>query len=478
MQLQGFALILCMAWGWVSLSARPVTILGSGPGYGGKEIQVRIPGNPFLQYPRYADTVFCDSDGSFEISLELEEGTFVFLETGIYEGSIYAEPGYSYSISLPPYRKKTYADMVSPFFSPVRFHLEVLSCIPADGSGPIGRTEDINSKLYRFDTLFAGINEKVVMNRQLNLQSDVDSVIRTTEASYSGDTSSFFSEYRKYKYGILKMNEGRTGLEEIADNYLGPEVREHHPGFMQLFNAMYRDFLFYFSRTPGGAGIRNAINRSHDLDSLRELIKTHPSVRNDTLADLILLRELYMVFHQGEYHRQAILILLDSMIQDPVIPEYGTYAAQIRQKLSSLLVGSPPPRFSLTDTKGRSYTLSDSKGKYIYLFFCTPEHYGCMMEYPFLQSYHSRHAAYLDVISVMVAEDRETVLQFMERNGYRFRALYYGDQPEILGDYQVRGFPTAYLIGPDGNLVLSPAPPPSEGFEQQLFRIMRSRGDI
>lgn len=478
MQFYRIICLLLLACGWIRVPAQRTSIHGSDPGYSGKAICLLIPGNPFLSLPRYSDTVFCSEDGSFEVSVELEKGTFIYLEAGVYEGSLYAEPGYSYEIELPPYRKKTYADQVSPFFTPVRFPLEVHSRSTRNGSGFIRGTRDINHRLFQFDTLFSRINEEVIRKRRQNLDSNLDSVIQAIEASYAEDTSLFFSEYRKYKYGMLKMNEGKTGLEEIGEKYLGPAIREDHPGFMELFNAMYRDFLFYFSRRPEGSAIRNVINRFHDLNRLREIIRLHPSVRNDTLADLILLKEFSTVFYQGQYHKEAILILLDSMIHDPVTPAFATYAEEVKQKLSNLLVGSSPPEFTLTDMQGRNYSPADSEGKYTYLIFCTPEHYGCMMEYPFLQSYHSKHASYLEVVSIMVAEERENVKQFMERNGYHWKALYYEDQPGILRDYQVKVFPTSYLIGPDGNLVLSPAPLPSEGFEQQLFRIMRSRGEI
>jgi hypothetical protein len=78
----------------------------------------------------------------------------------------------------------------------------------------------------------------------------------------------------------------------------------------------------------------------------------------------------------------------------------------------------------------------------------------------------------------MVAESHEKVMDFMKRNDYPWKALYYGDNDKLLDDYMVKAFPVAYLIGPDGTLILSPAPLPTDGFEQQLFRIMRSRGDI
>jgi len=66
----------------------------------------------------------------------------------------------------------------------------------------------------------------------------------------------------------------------------------------------------------------------------------------------------------------------------------------------------------------------------------------------------------------------------MHRNSYNWKVLHYDGQPGLLNDFMVRAYPTAYLIDRNGTLLLSPATLPSEGFEQQLFRIMRSRGEI
>ena len=101
-----------------------------------------------------------------------------------------------------------------------------------------------------------------------------------------------------------------------------------------------------------------------------------------------------------------------------------------------------------------------------------------MMEYPFLQSYVAKHSEYLNVVTVMVSEDRNKLADFMKRNGYTWQVLPYDGNPEILDDYMVKAYPAAFLIDRNGKLLLSPATLPSEGFEQQLFRIMRSRGEI
>jgi thiol-disulfide isomerase/thioredoxin len=193
---------------------------------------------------------------------------------------------------------------------------------------------------------------------------------------------------------------------------------------------------------------------------------------------MILLQEFSELFYRGDYHKEAILIMLDSMAANPVSPDFGIYASQLRTKLASLVTGHYPPPLSLEGLDGKLYSLDDFKGKYTYLFFGTPDHYGCMMEYPFLKSYSEKHAAYLNVVTIMASEERSELEEFMKRNGYYWKALHYEYQPGVLNDYQVRAYPTAYLIDRDGKLLLSPATLPTDGFEQQLFRIMRSRGEI
>ncbi len=133
--------------------------------------------------------------------------------------------------------------------------------------------------------------------------------------------------------------------------------------------------------------------------------------------------ELSEIFYRGDFHQEAILILLDSMIQDPVSPSFHIYTTQLEKKLSSLVTGHPPPSITLPDLTGIQTSLDDFKGKYVYLFFGTPDHYGCMMEYPFLQSYFEKHSDYLQVVTVMISEDREKLDDFMLRNGYGWKVL-------------------------------------------------------
>lgn len=443
-------------------------IKGTAPGLEGKTLAVRIPGNPFMDRPRWMLEVPCNNEGVFQARIPLSEGSYVQIATLTHLAGIYLEPGQHCEVELPPSPELSYKDIVSPFFSPAEVHLQALDS-----------PSDLNHRVVAFEGAFSRSNELVIEGRRLRNAPETDSLITTLELEFgSGEAQAWFDDYRSYRYGILELNAGKSRLAKLSATYLGTEVQEGHPAYMDLFGQMFKDFLIYYDQSDAGRGILREINRVHDLDSLRWRIQGHPAVLDSAMADLILLQELPSLFYRGDLHKEAILILLDSLESHPARPSFGTYAAQLKNKLSSLMPGNPPPAFRLSDVNGRSLSLDDFKGKYTYLMFCTPDHYACMMEYPFLQSYLPKHEAYLEPVCIMVAESAEEVKDFVERNQYRFTTLYYEEDKALLNRYQVKAFPVAYLMGPDGKLILSPSALPSEKFEQRLFQIMRARGDI
>ncbi|MEZ5072081.1 MAG: TlpA disulfide reductase family protein [Bacteroidales bacterium] len=461
-----FPLLVLLFLG-ISVRSQPVILQGTGEGYAGQLLRLTLPGNPVIDRPDYRDTVRCDARGVFRFELVVAEGRMVEIEAGVYIATLFVEPGRTYEVQLPPFREKGYEDYISPYFQALRIPLQP------------GEPGEVNPQIFQFDSLYAIQNDLVIMSRRLNRDYPLDSAIRNLEEGFRNDTTPFFRDYRRYKYGVLKINEGRTGLEEISRTYLGEEVNEKHPAFMELFGSMYKDFLFYYARqNEGGASLQHHLRRTLNLDSIRAGICSHPSVQSRQMADLILLQELASAFYTGEYHKETILSLLDSLAAYPQKDRFGSYASELRQYLAQLLVGHRPPALIPSGSADSLSILDRWKGKYVYLMFCTPDHYGCMMEYPYLQSFVRKHNAYLEVVTVMVARNRSELPGFMDRNQYEWPVYFYQDFPDVLSLYRVRAFPTAFLIDREGNLLQSPAILPSDGFEQHLFRIMRSRGEI
>jgi hypothetical protein len=93
-----------------------------------------------------------------------------------------------------------------------------------------------------------------------------------------------------------------------------------------------------------------------------------------------------------------------------------------------------------------------------------------------LNSLYDKHQELLEIVTILVDNDYDVINSFLERSNYPWIFLHYGNQASIIKEYDVRAFPTYYLIGQDGKLEVSPAPSPGEEFEARLFKLLREKG--
>ncbi len=120
--------------------------------------------------------------------------------------------------------------------------------------------------------------------------------------------------------------------------------------------------------------------------------------------------------------------------------------------------------FTLTDQYGNEHTLSDYKGKVVFLNFwatwCPP----CKEEIPHIEElYQEYNKNEDDVIFLGITnpksdkypynqdEEKDKIIEFMDKNGYTFPTLF-DETGEILHDYYISAFPTTFMIDKKGNI--------------------------
>jgi len=462
-----------------ALHCQPVRLTGTSTGHAGDHFPVEVITNPFLGTFKTIDTLKIYPEGDFNTELLIESPVWLNIDFGIFRSRLLVVPGETYHIKLPPKRSKTEQDIRNPFFTPVHVHLEVLPDeMRSTGSSSI-TGKDINSLIFTFDTLIFSNNRKLTRFRMQNRHFDADSMIRTVESEFNDIPDPYFRKYRNYRYGLTMLDSRDKLLDEVYTRYLEQDwANPFDPAYLDLFNRMYDKFLFFYSGTELGKPLKDAINREHSLSSLREILKKHPAVPNDTIADMIILKETPKVYYEDYFYEHALLIILDSLAATPSVPYFTQLAREIQDELKRLSIGSYPPGFTLPDQHGTPRSLDEFRGKYVYLLICTTDNYGCLTEYPFLNALHQKHSEYLELLTIMVTETPAQMVNFMDKYDYQWISLFYGNDQDLLRSYNVRALPVAYLIGPDGKLIQSPAALATEGLEQQLFRIMRARGDL
>jgi cytochrome c-type biogenesis protein len=119
------------------------------------------------------------------------------------------------------------------------------------------------------------------------------------------------------------------------------------------------------------------------------------------------------------------------------------------------------PDFTLTDQYGNTHSLSDYKGKIIFLNFwatwCPP----CRAEMPDIQALYEEYQKMddPDVVILGVAfpnygkeQSVEGITQFLEENGYTYPVLMDTEASLVL-PYYITAYPTTFMIDPDGNVL-------------------------
>jgi len=90
-----------------------------------------------------------------------------------------------------------------------------------------------------------------------------------------------------------------------------------------------------------------------------------------------------------------------------------------------------------------------------------------------LAELYRRYSDRLVIVTVTNDPNGEEYRQFLKKYHYDWVFLQYDNNPGIMKEYDIRAFPTCFLIGPDGRLILSPAPSPTENFESRFVSILK-----
>lgn len=109
--------------------------------------------------------------------------------------------------------------------------------------------------------------------------------------------------------------------------------------------------------------------------------------------------------------------------------------------------------FTLLDLEGNEVSLSDYKGKKIFLNFwatwCPP----CKAEMPDIEKvYQETKDSDLVILAVEIGEPLETVKSFIDENDYNFKVLLDIDQ-SVASTYNISSIPTSFFIDEDGYII-------------------------
>ena len=444
------------------------SISGENGTYAGVTIEFYQQADPFTGEDSLLAAAVVDSNGHFSADLNITETTYVYAKPGIYLLYLFVEPGKNYEVIMPDYKAKTRGDLLNPFFEPENVHL---------GTKEFNES-DLNIQIRMFLNAYIPYYNKHLDKVFTTQEFDqLDKDIKSMEKPFAKSTNTYFNTYREYKYGMLRFLAYQHKSKAISDKYFkGRKVLYKNPAYMELFNMVYKGYFEHFSRADKDKVLLKSIRSDGDYSEMRAALQSDSVLAPVELVDMVALKCLYDEFYDDNYSRRAMLSLIDSFIEtEPSAIEIGI-AKRIRNKVTRLMVGFAPPKFKLYDKDSNLVSLDTFKGKFVYLSFCSCFSYSCLNEFVLLERMQKKYSKYLDIVTIVIDDDLNVVKEFLEQSGYSWTFLHYDNQPEVLEQYDIRTFPTYYLIDNEGKLSMSPAVSPNDAFEARLFQKLRSAG--
>lgn len=369
---------------------------------------------------------------------------------------------------------KSLEEKANPFFEEVQVNLAMWSVKDHRGQ-TIPPERELNMQSRLFDDTFNSLYDQLAVEAARG-KIKSDSAILAFRSELPVTDNRYFNNYRWYRTGLLYYASQLGGTKYVSAGFFASHpILYDNDAYMELFNTTYDRYFMYFGRTREGEKIYDVINRQASFSRLKELLGEDEVFPSDSLLELVILKNLHDEFYADRFSRGALLRLVNSAMEQSSIEKHREIAGQIRAKITRLLPGFAPPAFSLYNQDSILVSPDTYKGKYTYLMFCTTQNYVCLSQYELLKELQRTHGQWLQIVVISVDDRFSNMRNFRNNHGYTWDFLHYANNPDIMKEYDVRIFPTCYLIDPEGKLVLSPAPAANDQIEKALYYELQNK---
>lgn len=409
-------------------------------------------------------------DGEFYCPIKVLGTQLVTCEAGAYHLFFYITQGQRYEIGLPPYRPLRDQDLLNPYQPRMEVQLR-----PRGADSLL-----VNDMIARYDyALSAALDSATAGISMQSQRVNADSLVRAVHARFDDARYShpFFRDYVRYQEGNLFYVTQTKHVQQLSDEYFKNQpILYDNPAYRDLFNTIYTKYFQFHGRTKEGQQIFKAITGDRSLRELRRVLRQNDNLQPSALLEMVMLKGLHDEFFDANFSRESLSVVLDSLSSSTDVAEHAYIASYIREKVTRLLPGFAPYPIRIADVHGQLLDLKKLRGKLMLLMFSMTTSYTCIEDFEMLRGLQARYGEHLEIVSLCADENTAAAAAFIGAQGYGWHFAMLEEQMDILERYDVRAFPTYYLLDERGLLLYSPARSPREGLEGIIFQQFRQRG--
>ena len=404
-----------------------------------------------------------DSSGTFKLALPISNTEFVFLKTESTRSSLYVEPNKNYFISIPKLDAQEYASVGVQAFVALKIN-------SADSL-------ELNTIIAKFENYLDAFYQKnLALLARKAIKKEAEKFKTSMEKRFAFSKNSYFKNYIKYKIATL---EAAGGYSEhyFFKNYFNAKIEYESLEYMQFFSQFMTKHLEQLAGTSKGAAIETNISQKRNYSAvMADILKADSLFKNDTLRELLLLKGLNEFYYMPKINKRNVLSLLSFIERSGKGKENKKIAHNTIYLLTKMAEGTKAPAFSLTDLNKKTVSLSDFKGKYVYLDFWASWCMPCLQEMKLKQNLKDKYSSDIAFVSISIDKNYKAYKSYLDKNKNLNSVFLYGGNADSLRElFNVKAIPAFYLIDKDGDLLKSPAKKPSENIEELFQQLSKEK---
>lgn len=488
-----FIFLLCASG---TLYGLPVKLLGHSPSAPNSPV-VLLQLDDFISMHRsVVGRTETDREGRFEIELEVERVTLVFVQVGGLVTKLYVEPGQTHSFTTDVFNGGAVTFI----------QMEREALFSAENQ------EDINVRLGTFNahyeqfladflpevnrSRFSGARSYVnsrrddLVHANLVLSAEEDTVKREGATDFLRQVENleltfgklfpdfvekpFLNAFQEYAVAASAHLAGEARESLFADHFAEQPVDLYHPEYVAALRHLFNGTLLEALNDPSFSELSRAIMAERSAVAAHHAMAHIPMLHDPTLRSAVMIVELRSLYFNARYDKRAALGVLNDMAQHPdVFGEFATVAAHVVEQLVREKPGSPVPDLTFTDTKGREVRLSDFTGRFVLLQFQTEWCRSCGDHVQLIEKLSSRFPRELQVLTVSM----DGTLASFERSAKSLPELewplVYGPSDGRVHDFfALPAIPRYVLLDDAGRRYVEHLPTPDNGGLRELERIL------
>ncbi|MEH6535583.1 MAG: TlpA disulfide reductase family protein [Psychroserpens sp.] len=406
-----------------------------------------------LKSADFKTEIAINEDGTFADTLRIPENGFYSLSIGRESTSMYLKKGDNINMALDIKEFDESINYTSEGATENNYLVKKYlnnEAVTKDPAAFYSQDEDTYKK---------SLSKMASDNLQnLNALENADEAFVATEKNnLVYDEYSMMDRYQNYHRHYAKNPE-----YEISESFLPEELKAMSFNDSQAYkmSASYRSLAMGKTIKP----IYDAIGENH-LSTTTDHLKSIKDIKIQALKNDVINSLGGFLVSPGNPNMES---LYNFFVSNSTNEDSKKNLTETFEKNKDLIKGKPSPQFvNYENHKGGEMSLTDLKGKYVYVdvwaTWCGP----CIREIPSLKEvekkFHNENIEFVSASIDQVKDHDKWVAMVKDKELGGMQLMADNDwKSKFVQDYAIQGIPRFILIDPNGNIVSADAPRPSD----------------